>query len=49
MDWIGISVFQQVYPWSSNWGNGFVDWGGSEDDLQEVLEFAKQEDKVSRS
>jgi len=46
VDWIGISVFQQVFPWSSNWGNGFVDWGGSSNDLEEVLQFAEQQNKV---
>lgn len=45
VDWIGVSVFRQVYPWKSNWGNGYVDWGGSVKDIEEVLDFAQKRDK----
>lgn len=40
VDWIGVSIFQQVFPWSSNWMNGYVDWGGDEADIRQVLQFA---------
>jgi beta-mannanase len=46
VDWVGISVFQQVFPWPSNWGNGFVDWGGGVGDAEEVLQFAQLKNKV---
>ena len=46
VDWIGVSIFQQVYPWSSNWANGYVNWGGDESDIDEVLSFAKVHNKV---
>lgn len=46
VDWIGVSIFQQVFPWPSNWGNGFVDWGGSMSDVEEVLQFAQKKNKV---
>lgn len=39
VDWIGISIFQQVYPWSPY-------WGGTMKDVDRVLEFAKKHDKV---
>jgi len=45
VDWIGISLFRQVFPWKSDWGNGYVDWGGSMVDVEEVLLFAEQHDK----
>ncbi|KAL7530978.1 hypothetical protein ACHAWF_003586 [Thalassiosira exigua] len=38
VDWIGISIFQQVFPWSP-------DWGGRMSDVENVLEFAKEHDK----
>lgn len=37
VDWMGISLFQQWYPWSTE--------SGSADDVEQVLEFAKQHDK----
>ncbi len=46
VDWIGISVFQQLFPWSSGWGNDFVDWGGNRRDIEEVLEYAVEQNKV---
>ena len=46
VDWVGISVFQQVFPWSSNWSNGYVNWGGDMTDIEEVLTFAKSHEKV---
>ena len=46
VDWIGVSIFQQVFPWPSGWGNGFVDWGGGIENVEEVLEFAKLKKKV---
>lgn len=48
VDWVGISVFQQLYPWKSGWGNGYVDWGGDRSYIEEVLEFAVREDKVCK-
>jgi len=42
VDWIGVSVFQQVYPWSSSkslWA------GGSYDDVLAVVQFAKNHSK----
>jgi hypothetical protein len=46
VDWVGISVFQQLFPWSSNWANGYVNWGGDESDIHNVLTFAKMHGKV---
>jgi hypothetical protein len=40
VDWIGVSIFQQVYPWSP-------DWGGKMTDVENVLNFAKLHNKVS--
>ena len=39
--WIGISVFTQVYSWSKH-----NSYGGSIQDIEEVLNFAKLHDKV---
>ena len=47
VDWVGISVFQQLFPWSSNWQNGYVNWGGDDSDIKDVLSFAKAHKKVS--
>lgn len=47
VDWVGVSVFQQVFPWSSSYENGYVNWGGDESDVEEVLRFAKAHGKVS--
>lgn len=49
VDWIGVSIFQQVFPWPSDWGNGYVDWGGGIHDVEEVLLFAQLKSKVSES
>ena len=38
VDWIGVSIFQQVFPWSPG-------WGGRMSDVENVLEFAKEHDK----
>lgn len=38
VDWIGLSIFQQVFPWSPH-------WGGSMADVENVLEFAKKHNK----
>jgi len=46
VDWVGLSIFHQVFPWNSGWTNGFVDWGGSMDHVRDVLDFAKVENKV---
>lgn len=40
MDWIGVSIFQQVFPWASY-------WGGTLHDIDEVLVFASKLGKVS--
>jgi hypothetical protein len=45
VDWIGISVFQQLYPWANNAKTEQAFAGGSKDQVVEVLEFAKQHDK----
>jgi len=37
VDWIGISIFQQFFPWAP--------WAGQLHDLEEVLEFAMANDK----
>ncbi|KAL3817565.1 hypothetical protein ACHAXA_010584 [Cyclostephanos tholiformis] len=39
VDWIGISLFQQAYPWSS-------DWAGTMSDVANVLDFARDHEKV---
>jgi hypothetical protein len=38
VDWVGVSIFKQFYPWYNTAG-AFS--GGSGDDLREVLDFAK--------
>lgn len=38
VDWIGVSVFQQVLPWSPP-------WGGRASDVEDVLEFAQRRGK----
>ena len=40
VDWIGVSIFQQVLPWSP-------DWGGTKKDVEKVLRFAQERDKAS--
>mmetsp|Transcript_17821 Transcript_17821/g.21297 ORF Transcript_17821/g.21297 Transcript_17821/m.21297 type:complete len:402 (+) Transcript_17821:707-1912(+) len=35
VDWIGVSIFQQVFPWASY-------WGGTLRDIDEVLVFASK-------
>ena len=42
VDWIGVSIFQQVFPWSPG-------WGGRMSDVENVLQFAKEHSKVCRS
>jgi hypothetical protein len=48
VDWIGISIFQQLYPWANDVnenekGGNFA--GGNIVEVREVLEFAKARDK----
>lgn len=45
VDWVGVSIFQQLYPWANDiqTGNHFA--GGNKQQLKEVLEFAKSRDK----
>jgi hypothetical protein len=50
VDWVGISIFQQLYPWaeyyddtSSGGGGDFA--GGSMIYVKEVLDYAKRHDK----
>jgi hypothetical protein len=52
VDWIGISIFQQLYPWANNnnnnnnaedYGNDFA--GGTRDQIEEVLDFAQRHNK----
>jgi hypothetical protein len=52
VDWIGISIFQQLYPWANinnnnnnaeDYGNDFA--GGTRDQIQEVLDFAQRHNK----
>ncbi|KAL7531580.1 hypothetical protein ACHAXR_007307 [Thalassiosira sp. AJA248-18] len=38
VDWIGVSIFQQVYRWSPY-------WGGRMPDIENVLDFARKHDK----
>ena len=38
VDWVGVSIFQQVYPWSPY-------WGGKVSDVENVLNFAKKHHK----
>ena len=40
VDWIGVSIFQQVFPWSP------PGYGGTMSDVENVLEFAHKHDKV---
>jgi len=43
VDWVGISIFQQLYPWASKVGNFAA--GGSIEYVEELLDFAKRHDK----
>ena len=48
VDWVGISIFQQLYPWANDRnenekGGSFA--GGNINEVTEVLEFAKARDK----
>ncbi len=46
VDWIGISIFQQLYPWANDGddeGGNFA--GGNMNEVIEVLEYAKARDK----
>ena len=43
VDWVGISIFQQLYPWASKVGNFAA--GGSIEYVEEVLEFANRHNK----
>jgi beta-mannanase len=45
VDWIGISLFQQLFPWSTNGSNAYVNWGGDASDVEHVLEFAAEHRK----
>mmetsp|Transcript_18874 Transcript_18874/g.40825 ORF Transcript_18874/g.40825 Transcript_18874/m.40825 type:complete len:429 (-) Transcript_18874:47-1333(-) len=44
VDWIGISIFQQLYPWAQN-DSSFA--GGRLSDVEEVLAFAKEHGKAT--
>lgn len=39
VDWIGVSIFQQLYPWKT-------EWGGDHNTVEEVLDFAISHNKV---
>jgi hypothetical protein len=39
VDWVGVSIFQQVYPWSPY-------WAGNMSNVEDVLDFARDHDKV---
>lgn len=42
VDWVGVSVFQQLYPWANDNHGVDSDWaGGTMADVEEVLHFAK--------
>lgn len=41
VDWVGISIFQQLYPWSNDDDNNNNFAGGSMEYVHEVLQFAK--------
>ena len=41
VDWVGVSIFQQVYPWGAEAG------GGNVADVEKVLQFADAHQKVS--
>ena len=41
VDWVGVSIFQQVFPWGAAAG------GGSMMEVENVLKFAMARDKVS--
>lgn len=52
VDWIGISIFQQLYPWANNQNHNDDDKhgdhrfaGGNLQDIQEVLDFATLHNK----
>jgi len=38
VDWVGVSIFQQFFPWSPY-------WGGTVKDVENVLKFAKRKKK----
>lgn len=45
VDWIGVSIFQQVYPWPSDFIIDNKDYGGSISDIEQVLHFAQKRKK----
>jgi len=45
VDWIGISIFQQVYPWQSQITDGPNEWRGNLNDVRNVLNFATMRNK----
>lgn len=45
VDWVGVSIFQQVFPWASDLIQDNTDYGGTISDIEEVLIFAKNHDK----
>ncbi|CAJ1961557.1 unnamed protein product [Cylindrotheca closterium] len=44
VDWVGVSIFQQLYPWANEKANGDFA-GGTLAQVQEVLDFARDHDK----
>jgi hypothetical protein len=45
VDWIGVSIFQQVFPWASDLFQNNMDYGGTISDIEEVLVFARNHNK----
>lgn len=45
VDWVGVSIFQQVFPWASDLIQDNTDYGGTISDIEEVLVFAKKYNK----
>lgn len=46
VDWVGISIFQQLYPWATTSSDSSGDFaGGSLDCVLQVLDFAQAHDK----
>jgi hypothetical protein len=44
VDWVGVSLFQQLYPWAHNTDEGEFS-GGTMEQVTDVLEFATARDK----
>jgi hypothetical protein len=45
VDWVGVSIFQQLYPWANSKDTSGNFAGGNKDHVVEVLQYAKRHKK----